>query len=175
LCLPEDGGNIRLDIPGGAGATPEVAMYVCQQCQEEYSALDPACPKCGGVGRDPDFLRGIPEPGDPAELIEDWQVVLRSPDEVQARLAQGFLETQGIETMIYPLEGATGLETFGQLPIADMSNPNTGHDVAPARHRMMPIKLVVAPEKAQEALTLLRDLREHPVVLREGEDVGEEA
>ena len=147
-------------------------MQVCQQCQEVYSALQPACPKCGAVGRDPEFLRGIPAPDAPLESIEDWVVVLRTPDEVQARLAQGFLETQGIESMVYPLEGATGLEPFGQLPIADL--PDQLGTAAPVqRHRLLPIKLVVGPDRAQEAMRLLRELRDKPVVLGEDEDVEE--
>ena len=147
-------------------------MNFCPQCQEEYSALEPACPKCGGVGRDPEFLRGIPEPDDPVESIEDWTVVLRTQDEVQARLAQGFLETQGVESMVYPLEGATGLEPFGQVPIADIAEP-TGPGSSGHFRRFMPIKVLVAAESAQEALKILRELREKPPSLGENEDLGE--
>ena len=141
-------------------------MYVCPQCSEEYSALEPACPKCGSVGRDPEFLRGIPEPNEPPETLEDWVVVLRTPDEVQARLAQGFLATQGIEAMIYPLEGATGFEPFGHPGIVEeIALPGRAHP-----HSVRPIRLLVAPDSAPEALGALRALRDRPVRLGDSED-----
>ena len=145
-------------------------MYVCPQCNEEYPALEPACPRCGAVGRDPEFLRGIPGPNEPPETLEDWVVVLRTPDEVQARLAQGFLQTQGIEAMIYPLEGATGFEPFGHPGIVEeLALPGRAHP-----HSARPIQLLVSPESAPEALHALRELRDRPATLAgDEEDAGD--
>ncbi|MBI5836416.1 MAG: hypothetical protein HZB25_04140 [Candidatus Eisenbacteria bacterium] len=133
-------------------------MKFCVQCNEEFSALEPACPTCGSKGLDQDFLLGIPAPGEPLETIEDWKVVLRSGDEMEAHLAKGFLEAQGIETILYPDEGATGLERFG--------NPGLGVSAVGQSHRAFPypqtIHLLVSPESADTALESLRDLRAHP-------------
>ncbi len=133
-------------------------MKFCVQCNEEFSALEPACPRCGSRGLDPAFLAGIPEPDEPPETMEEWRVVLRTEDEVEAQLAKGFLEAQDIEAMIYPDEGATGLERFGNPGLSSSLRTVLPGAVAPT----LRIHLLVAPENAQAALEALRDLRAHP-------------
>ena len=104
---------------------------------------------------DPHFLEGIPEPGEPLESIEDWVSVLRAP-EIEAHLARGFLETQGFEPMIYPIEGSTGFEQFGHPGVAEAI---TGEPAAAGRG---PIHVLVPPDQAEDALEALRELRDRP-------------
>src|SRR5690242_2963808 len=94
-------------------------MNRCPKCGTEIEAPGTACPNCGAHAVDPHFLEGIADPTQPLDMVEGWVAVLHARDPMEAHLAAGYLETAGIDVMVYPIQEATGFEQFAYPGISD--------------------------------------------------------
>ena len=82
-------------------------MRYCPSCRSEYEDSVSKCAECGG-----ELLAG-PLPAD--DPTAGWRLLRTVSTDEEARLLAGFLEAEGIETTVEPVNATQLPETLGDL------------------------------------------------------------